>query len=78
MALYYVPFLLVIEADSVDRASTRGNHIIDTVADLQPANLVGVTSPSNMQAQPATATWFDCDQNIVERSDQAVVEEVLL
>ena len=78
MALYYVPFLLVIEADSVDRASTRGNHIIDTVADLQPANLVGVTSPNNMQAQPAAATWFDCDQNIVEWSDQAIVEEVLL
>lgn len=78
MALYYVPFLLVIEADSVDRASTRGNYIMDNVADLQPANLVGVTSPSNMQAQPAAATWFDCDQNIVEWSDQAVVEEVLL
>ena len=78
MALYYVPFLLVIEADSVGRASTRGNHIIDTVADLQPAYLVGATSPSNMQAQPVTVTWFDCDQNIVERSGQAVVEEVPL
>ena len=78
MALYYVPFLLVIEADSVDRASTRGSDIMDHVVDLEPANLAGLVYPCNMQAQPATATWFDCDQNIVEWSGQATVEEVLL
>lgn len=46
--------------------------------DPKTANLVGYGCPSNMQAQPALATWFDCDQNIVEWSGQAVVEEVLL
>ena len=76
MTLYYVPFLLVIEADSVGRASTRGSDIMDHVTDLQPANLVGVTSPSNMQAQPAMATWFDCDPLITMSGDQALVEEV--
>lgn len=78
MTLYYVPVLLVIEADSVDRASTRGSDIMDNVVDLQPANLAGLVYPCNMQAVPATDVWFDCDQNIVEWSGQATVEEVLL
>ena len=76
MALYYVPFLLVIEADSVDRASTRGNHIMDHVVDLEPANLAGLVYPCNMQAQPVVRDWFDCDQVITMSGDRAIVEEV--
>ena len=76
MALYYVPVLLVIEAHSAAKATDKGWNIMDKVVDLQPANLAGATLLINMQAQPAVATWFDCDQNIVEWSDQAIVEEV--
>lgn len=78
MPLYYVPILLVIEAHSAAKATDKGWNIMDKVVDLQPANLAGVASPNNMQAQPAVRDWSDCDQNIVEWSDQAIVEEVLL
>ena len=76
MTLYYVPVLLVIEADSVDRASTMGHHIIDTVADLEPDSLVGWTISVNMPTQPVVRAWFDCDQVITMSGDQALVEEV--
>lgn len=70
MTRYYVPIILVLEAETEQAADVEAIAALET---MQPGpHVEGYILPDGSKASPASADWLDLDQVLID----GCVEEV--
>lgn len=66
MPLYYVPVLLVIDAERESSAEEISDRILDGVAEISPVGLEGLVIVDNLEkAIPASYGWMDMEHHLI-------------
>ncbi len=65
MTLYYVPMLLVVEAESPTHAVEVSDDIVDGVLGFEPAKLQGAVFSRSELVLEASANWIDVNVDCV-------------
>lgn len=71
--LFYVPAVLVIEAQTAGDADARAELILDAMVALLPADFDGYSLANNSKASAASVNWHDYQQVLCGGDASSVV-----
>lgn len=77
MALFYVPVILVIEANAIDNADSIAKSLMDAVVELETQCLVGYTLVTELASSHASDNWAELNQVLENRHvPNSIIEEL--
>lgn len=75
MPKFYVPVVLVINADNDESPDGHAEMLIDALCRLNPASLDGYTLLTQSEATPASTDWFQFEQHMTFEDGHMKIEE---
>lgn len=75
MPKFYVPVVLVVNAEDETQAFHRADDLTDGLLQLKPEHLDGVLHDPHFNVSPASTDWEDHDTFIVNEGGYIYVKE---
>lgn len=76
MPKYYVPVVLVVEAEFQHEAAARADVVLDHLVELAPKGILGTVWPETLVPSVASDKWWPKDHALRVDGDTVEVVEV--